>query len=370
MTRARASAAKYFYKQGDKMKLKSAAIKWAIGAVGGISAAGAMAQSSVSIYGIVDVGVEYVNKVPPSTGGHVLRLTSGGQAGSRLGFRGTEDLGGGSKAFFALESGFGVDTGIFQQGGRSFGRLSYVGLEGPYGAVSFGRHRNAIFDVAIPFDPMAYNLYSVFSQDAVMGGRTDNSIRYLGNQGAWSYSAQYSFGYDATISNGSEVTDYPRVGREWGGSLVYTTSTLSAMLAYDERRGVSVATQNDAFKRTVLAATYDFGTAKAFLGARDLRQTGSAPLKAMLIWAGLSYQVTPLFTVVGAVYRTDVKNSSADATAYSLSALYSLSKRTSLYANVARTNNSGVSSLGVVGAGTAVPGSNQSGFIVGIKHNF
>jgi predicted porin len=341
-----------------------------IGVALGMVAVQAVAQSSVTIYGIVDVGMEYVNKLPPAQGGHALRLTSGGQAGSRLGFRGTEDLGGGTKAFFALESGIAMDTGALQQGGRLFGRLSFVGIEGPYGAISLGRHRNAIFDVAIPFDPMTYNLYSVFSQDAVMGGRVDNSIRYLGNQGPWAYSAQYSFGYDSTIANGSEVPGYSSVGREWGGSVVYSTKTFSGMLAYDDRSGVSIQTRDDAFKRTVIGATYDFGPAKAYLGLRDLRQTGTAPLTARLWWTGLSYQVTSLFTVVGAIYKTDVKNSAADATAYSISGQYALSKRTSVYASAGRTNNSGNSSLGVVGAGTAIPGSTQAGVVIGVKHNF
>lgn len=101
-----------------------------------LAAAGAAhAENSVTIYGILDNGIEFINNQP--SGSHsVTRMTSGGQAGSRWGFRGNEDLGGGSSAFFVLESGLSMDSGSLQQGGRLFGRLAYVGIETPYGLVS------------------------------------------------------------------------------------------------------------------------------------------------------------------------------------------------------------------------------------------
>jgi len=104
----------------------------ALGVLGAFAGA-AHAQSSVTLYGIIDGGFTYVNK----TGGNVagtgnatknISLNSGNLQGSRWGLKGAEDLGGGLKAIFVLESGFNVNNGMSAQGGRLFGRQAYVGL--------------------------------------------------------------------------------------------------------------------------------------------------------------------------------------------------------------------------------------------------
>src|SRR6188768_3568280 len=90
-------------------------------AVLGALASGAFAQSSVTVYGVVDVGVEQTRLSP---GGNTTRLSSGIQSGSRLGFKGNEDLGGGLSASFQLEMGLDATTGAAGQGGLAFGRQS------------------------------------------------------------------------------------------------------------------------------------------------------------------------------------------------------------------------------------------------------
>lgn len=93
----------------------------------------AQAQSSVTIYGVVDMALQHQNTGDPA--GSTLGLDSGIQSGSRLGFKGSEDLGGGLKANFQLEMGINADTGSSAQGGRAFGRQAFVGLSGNFGAV-------------------------------------------------------------------------------------------------------------------------------------------------------------------------------------------------------------------------------------------
>lgn len=329
----------------------------------------ATAQSSVTIYGIADLGMEYVDNLPPA-GGHTSRLISGGQAGARLGFRGTEDLGGGASAFFALESGIGMDTGELQQGGRAFGRLSYVGLESELGALSLGRHRNAIFDVAIPFDPMVYNRYSLFSVDPVTGGRVDNAVRYNKAIGPVSLSAQYSFGYDAQIPNGSEVANNSKTGREVGASLVYASGGLSAMLAYDQRQGVTPTTTALDEQRWVAAATYEWSLWKAYVGLIDLDRSIAPTMRRRTYWAGLNFKATPALTLSGAIYHHDVLAAGADSDLYALSVLYALSKRSTLYVNVGFAANDAGSTQGVVAPATAAPGQDQRGIVVGLMHRF
>jgi len=330
----------------------------------------AAAQSSVTIYGIADVGIEYVDKLPPAPGGNVSRVISGGQAGSRLGFRGTEDLGGGAKAFLALESGISIDSGELQQGGRMFGRLAYVGLESDLGAVSLGRHRNAIFDVAIPFDPMVYNRYSLFSADPVVGGRVDNAVRYLKSFGPVSVSAQYSFGYDSQIPNGSEVPGDSKIGREMGASIVYATNGLSAMLAYDQRQGVTAASADQDERRWVAAGTYEWSRWKGYLGLIDLDRSITPALERRTYWAGVGFKATPALSVGGAIYHHDARAQDADSNLYALSVLYALSKRSTLYANVGFSDNDAASTQGVVAPATAIAGQDQRGIVVGLMHRF
>src|SRR5262245_38630711 len=99
-------------------------------------AVSAHAQSSVTLYGVIDAGLIYVNNV---NGAHQYAAQAGWYQGNRWGLYGTEDLGGGYQAIFRLESGFSVQTGALGQGGALFGRQAYVGLASPYGTVTLGR---------------------------------------------------------------------------------------------------------------------------------------------------------------------------------------------------------------------------------------
>ena len=117
----------------------------ALGAFAGV----AHAQSSVTLYGIVDEGFN----INTNAGGkHLYNLSSGVLQGSRWGLRGTEDLGGGLKAIFVLENGFDVNTGKFGQGGLEFGRQAYVGLSSNYGTITLGRQYDSAVDYVGPLE--------------------------------------------------------------------------------------------------------------------------------------------------------------------------------------------------------------------------
>ncbi|WP_382324125.1 porin [Hydrogenophaga sp. UC242_50] len=135
----------------------------------------ASAQSSVTLYGVVDVALERVKGATS-----VTRVTSGQQQGSRWGLRGTEDLGGGLKATFLLESGFNADVGTLGQGGRLFGRQGYVGLGGNWGTVRLGRQYTPMDDIASIIGTKVYDVVSVVP---IIGNgdynRVDNAITYV-----------------------------------------------------------------------------------------------------------------------------------------------------------------------------------------------
>ena len=105
----------------------------------------ASAQSSVTVYGLLDAGMTYTNKsTAEGSRGSAVQFMSGTAQGDRLGFKGTEELGGGTKALFALEMGFQLANGQLGQGGRAFGRSSYVGLSGAWGELTLGRQYDFI----------------------------------------------------------------------------------------------------------------------------------------------------------------------------------------------------------------------------------
>jgi len=345
----------------------------AVGAVAAFAlTTGAKAQStSVTLYGVVDTGIEFLNHAGTGGAGSVYRVSSGNEAGSRWGMRGTEDLGGGLSAVFALESGFNTDTGTSAQGGRLFGRQAYVGLKNGWGMVTLGRQINTLYELFVPIDPFRYATYGLLAHDAQFVNRADNSVKYTGNFGNLTVLGLYSAGYDSTIANGSEVPGNMRVGQEIGAGASYTVGKLGMVLAYDQRRGTTVGTQSNVERRYAMGLLWTSGPFSLMGGYRFLQGTIAAPsLRGNLYWAGGTYNVTPALILRGAVYRTDIRNSPNDATSYVLGAGYNFSKRTDVYLNVAYMANEGTSNFAVPTAMTVSPGVNQTGVVMGVKHVF
>lgn len=145
-----------------------------------LAATGAHAQSSVTLYGIIDTGVEFVSHAN-AAGDHVVRMPGvTGELPSRWGLRGTEDLGGGYQAVFTLESGFNVRGGDLGQGGRLFGRQAFVGLKGGFGTLAFGRQYTMTYLALQGADIIGPDIYGLGSFDAyVPNGRSDNAVTYV-----------------------------------------------------------------------------------------------------------------------------------------------------------------------------------------------
>ena len=119
-----------------------------VAALTGVFATAAHAQSSVTLYGLIDAGITYTNN---QQGHSNWKATSGSVNGSRWGLRGSEDLGGGLKAIFTLENGFNIMNGTNGQGGREFGRQAFVGLSSDqFGAVTLGRQYDSVVDYLGP----------------------------------------------------------------------------------------------------------------------------------------------------------------------------------------------------------------------------
>ena len=124
----------------------------------GISAS-SFAQSSVTLYGIIDTGIELVTHAN-AAGDSVVRMPGiTGEFPSRWGIRGKEGLGGGLSAVFILESGFNTKAGTLNQGGRLFGRQAFVGLESPYGTLTFGRQYTMTYWAILDSDLLGPDIY-------------------------------------------------------------------------------------------------------------------------------------------------------------------------------------------------------------------
>jgi predicted porin len=169
-------------------------------------AGAAQAQSSVTLYGIVDNGFAYVNNVAPSTGAtsggkSLVKMNDGVWAGSRFGFKGTEDLGGGTKAIFTLEEGFKPSNGAESTPGLMFHRQAWVGLTNDaFGTVTMGRQYTPYYTLLSPWSPTtwltgAFGAHPGDIDSLDTNYRTNNQVIYTSpNLYGFTFSGGYAFG--------------------------------------------------------------------------------------------------------------------------------------------------------------------------------
>lgn len=174
-------------------------------AVSATFASAAYAQSSVTLYGVVDAGFSYVNnEITTKANGDVskgaaYRMTSGNLSGSRWGLRGAEDLGGGMKAIFTLESGFNVMNGTSAQDGRMFGRQAFVGVSSQFGTLTLGRQYDSMVDFVSPLTAAGswggtYFSHPFDNDNADSSLRINNAVKYQSaNYAGLSFGGLYGF---------------------------------------------------------------------------------------------------------------------------------------------------------------------------------
>jgi predicted porin len=368
------------------MKIKST-LKGMAGLLAAIGSTAAVAQTSVQVYGLIDAAVERVTNTAPN-GDSLTRMPnlSGGMMPSRLGFRGTEDLGGGLKAIFALENGFGPDSGTLNQGGRLFGRQAWVGVSGDWGALTVGRTYSMLFFSQFDVDIIGPSQFSIGSLDLYLpNNRNDNSISYKGTFSGLTVGATYSLGRDASNAGGPAATNCggenasdDQACRAWSAMLRYDSKSWGAVVAYDTYNGGAGAAAPFSPTRSALSDSrlnaggyVKFGPLKVSGGhMRHENEANAVTPRSHLNYLGAAYDLTPQWTIDGQVARLDFRNSANDTNMAVLRAMYAFSKRTAVYGMVGRVNNSGTAAVALSAGTTVLAGGSQNGVMTGIRHTF
>ncbi|WP_244814021.1 porin [Caballeronia sp. Lep1P3] len=377
-----------------------------VAALTGVFATAAHAQSSVTLYGLIDAGITYTN----NQGGHSnWKETSGSVNGSRWGLRGAEDLGGGLKAIFTLENGFSIANGTLGQGGREFGRQAFVGLSSnQFGAVTLGRQYDSVVDFlgplaltgtqyggtqfAHPFDND--NLDNTF--------RVNNSVKYTSaNYAGFKLGAQYGFSNAAGgFSNNREYSvgasyNYGPLNIAGAYLQLNNTQTTPAGAALNTNGAVAGDAPFAAGRQRIFGGgiSYAFGPATVgfvftqtmlddatFITPAGTQSGAAAPLSNGHVRftnyeVNGRYNLTPALSLAANYTYT---NSRIDGVApkwhqVDLQTAYALSKRTDVYLQGEYQHVTGTdgTNLGATINGVGVSStSNQVSATVGVRHRF
>jgi predicted porin len=352
----------------------------------------AHAQSSVTLYGRLDAGLEYISGLSNGTGGstHRFKAESGDWGTSLWGMKGVEDIGGGNKVLFQLEGSFNTMTGQGPGGGGLFNRWATVGMSNDaYGTLTAGRMlyiSNGVWD----FDPFGQ---SNWSSASLVRGRnwpqSSNNIAYQSPKIAgFDFYGQYALS-NATNWNGNGTTAQ---GREAGAQITYTAPIFQVRGIYDEIRSPANGQFTDAFtaSREYSALVNVFLGQFKIQGAYQAIRTSSAaagslnPTSLDHEWGGVTWQATPAAALIAAVYHVNANKGGGNATIYTIGGSYNLSKRTLLDIQIAHARNSSTANFGLeannAGAGgpqsdgsfndNPLPGHSQTGVYAGIQHSF
>jgi predicted porin len=335
----------------------------------GAFASTASAQSSVTLFGIVDAAWGRV-----SAGGRsVTGVSNSGINSSRLGFRGVEDLGGGLRAGFWIEGQLTNDDG--NAAGQTWQRRSTVSLLGGFGEIRLGRDYTPHFWNTTFFDPFGTNGVGSAMTPNLMGAantaanaslavRSNNSIGYFlpGGLGGLYGQVMLAFGEQPSNAANKDQNDY------FGFRVGYAGGPLSAAFAYGKTDGATTAAD---LKYTNWAVSYDLGAVKPMFQWNQEKAGSGTKVTGWLLGA-----TAPMgqgeFRIAYSDY--DVKNSSNDWKKFALGYVYNLSKRSAMFASYARVSNSGAQNRSVanngLSAGAAAAGGNSTGFELGVRHVF
>ena len=324
-------------------------------------AGAASAQSSVTLFGIVDMSIAQTSN---GSGGNLKSLSNDGINSSRLGVRGVEDMGGGLKAGFWLEGAISGDNG--NAAGFNFQRRSTVSLLGAFGEVRLGRDFDPSFWNLTVFDPFgtngvggALNNYSTLGSGATTAVRVNNAVSYF----LPSLGGIYG---QLTAAAGENVQG----NKYMGGRLGYAAGPVNVAVAYGKTYRTGAMT--DDYTNVNVGGSFDFGfmTLEGYFGKYDYAaQSQKQALLGVLVPIGAG-------TIKASIIKTTGSSDLYASQQYAVGYQYDLSKRTAVYAQYASLNNGGTNAVGskfAIGANVnpgLLGGETSSGGQIGLRHSF
>ena len=328
--------------------------------------AGAAAQSNVTLFGVLDVNARYVKNGDEK----MKSLAGNGLNTSRLGIRGTEDLGDGLKAGFWLESGINVDNGTQSDSTRFWNRRSTVSLYGSFGELRLGRDYTPTYLGYTDYDPFGDNGVAASSKfDSSLGTlrdtgtRADNQIMYLtpGNLGG--------FYGRAAVAAGEGIAGK----KYYGGRAGWAAGPIDVSASYGQTEVAPVGGE-DKFKTFDVGGSYDFGVVKTMA---YYTQSKFAAQKLQVYSIGAIMPIG-VGQIKAAYTHADSQGTNAagvnvdgnDADQVALGYIYNLSKRTALYTTAAYVKNKGNATFAVASAPTIAGGQKSTGLELGVRHAF
>lgn len=340
--------------------------------------ASVVSPSSFSIYGTIDAGVRHVTNTS-AAGESTLKMGSNGEYyNNRLGFKGTEDLGDGMNVHFHLESGFNTGAGeLDNKDNRLFNRISSVGFAGPWGSLDVGRQPSVSCKAVYAYEPFQYRYVHIIPLAGAVAGNNDgrvsrpfgtvdgprfsNAIQYLGEFAGFTASAEYSMGEVAGNNNAASAK---AVG------LGYTDGTFTIGGAYTRQKpnvGTIAAPDYRNQDQVTFGGAYKMGAIRIAGGYLNTRTETAVTSDAKNIWIGVRYDATSIISLTTGYYRTTLESAQREIARRNLfivGATYSLSARTSLYADIDQAVLHGVVALPSGGQ------TRQTGMSLGISHMF
>jgi predicted porin len=345
----------------------------------GAAISSACAQSEVTLYGRVNGGVQYLNKIPNGSGGtdHRYGFSSNDFGFSWWGVTGSEDLGDGLRAVFKLESPFVSGTGSQAVPDAFFARHSYVGLgHAKLGSLWLGRTMSLADETGWYIDPLAEQLIGVgnLAQGRAWGPRM-NTITY--NSPRWdgfSFKLQGAPGEVAGSTSGNRLLS---------AAAAYEREDIKVYGVIEDLRDANgkLSTLYNNSRFWMLGANYTLGDFKLYGGYQHIQSDEDATIadptnptaatRSDQAWVGASYTITPPLSVQAGLYHVKLNRDGGSATLAALNSNYYLSKRTILYATFGSVKNKGNAVFPAIVYQPGPPaGSSQQGTYIGMMHYF
>ena len=337
----------------------------------------ASAQSTVAIYGVADLGYRSVKGLDAGNAASPANSTSLGSGintTSRMGFRGSEDLGNGLKAEFNLETGWNLDSGIQANSTKFFDRASFVGLRGNWGGVMVGRQTTVLADALGTIDPLG-NRFAGFNPNIQIAALSAHRLgQEYGSAGATtgSYRMDNSFKYTGSVAGftgrlmtslGEQANDNTKLSSQ-GASLAYKGKDFDAIFAFSEFK--STADLNLKAYVGGISTKLGAGQLRASLGRSEAQTSATAVTENKTTSIGGNYPITAEINLVAGFYKVDRKRSGSADDGFNrkiVFAEYIMSKRSLAYLGFDSTDWKN----GYQGSANKA---SASGVSVGLKHNF